>query len=134
MAFLPLASHLSLHQHLLLQPDSKFSQVDKFQEQMGSVRYLELDTVLGEGPKAGGALAEAAGQPHSLGDTPTPALLSPTPWASREQGWGSLHSAPPELPSFPSTYKAEHPEGQALRHRSNSSCTQESPGDLVPLV
>lgn len=90
----------------LLQPDSKFSQLHKFQEQTGSVRYLELDTR--EGPTAGGGLAEAAGQPHSLeGDLPT--LLSPT-----TLGEGG-DFAPQELPSFPSTYKAEAPEGQAFR-------------------
>lgn len=109
----------------------RFSQVDKFQEQMGSVRYLELDTVLGEGPKAGGALAEAAGQPHSLGDTSHPCPAQPHTWGQQRAGL-EVTLLPQSCPHSPAPTKLSTQRDRLPGHSSNSSCTQESPGILFP--
>lgn len=90
----------------------------------------------GEGPEAGGALAEAAGEsPTHWGETPTPALLSPTTLGPAQSGTGGDSTLPPKsCPHSPAPTKLRTQRDRLLGHRSNSSCTQDSPRDLVPLV
>lgn len=70
-------------------------------------------------------MADAAGQPHSL-EGNLPPLLSLTTLG--EGGDFALQ----ELPSFPSTYKAEDPEGQAFRAQVKHPAHRKALGILFP--
>lgn len=70
--------------------------------------------------------------PTHWGRPPSPACSAPHPGASRSGGDFTL--LPQSCPHSPAPTKLSTQRDRLSGHRSNSSCTQQSPGDLVPSV